>query len=100
MRRVNPALIGDETSMRTELTPRETTVLHLVAWGYTNQQIAQRLARGVKTIETHKANGMRKLRAASRADVVRYALKKGWLEPGAMPKTDGVATPQMLAGSA
>ena len=86
--------------MRTELTPSETTVLYLVAWGYTNQEIARRLARGVKTIETHNANGMRKLKAASRADVVRYALAQGWLEPAAMPNNSGVAAPQAVGGSA
>jgi DNA-binding NarL/FixJ family response regulator len=86
--------------MRTELTRSETTVLHLVAWGYTNQEIARRLARGVKTIETHKANGMRKLKAASRADVVRYALTQGWLEAAAMPNNASLSAAQVRGGSA
>ena len=61
------------------LSPRETTVLHLIAWGYTNKEIANRLDLSVKTIEAHKANGMRKLRFTSRFELVRYAVEWGWL---------------------
>ncbi|MEO7134661.1 MAG: LuxR C-terminal-related transcriptional regulator [Vicinamibacterales bacterium] len=77
--------------MVSPLTPRETVVLHLIAWGYTNQEIANRISLSVKTIESHKANGMRKLKVKTRADVVRYALAKGWLQPAAMPHSDGVS---------
>jgi DNA-binding NarL/FixJ family response regulator len=34
----------------------------------------------VKTVETHKANAMRKLGMSSRIDIVRYALLQGWLQ--------------------
>ena len=61
------------------LTPREEEVLRLVAWGYSNKEVAGRLDLSVKTVETHKANAMQKLGAGSRIDVVRFALLNGWL---------------------
>lgn len=67
------------------LSPRETTVLHLIAWGYTNKEIASRLALSVKTVEAHKANGMRKLGLAGRADLVRCAVEWGWLSKTESP---------------
>ena len=63
------------------LTAREREVLSLVAYGHTNKEIAARLGITVKTVETHKTNGMEKLDVTSRADLVRYALSQGWLEP-------------------
>ena len=67
------------------LSPREITVLHLIAWGYSNKEIANRLALSVKTIEAYKANGMRKLLLSSRAALVRYAVGFGWLLDDAAP---------------
>jgi DNA-binding NarL/FixJ family response regulator len=61
------------------LSPRETEVLRLIAWGNTNKEIASRLDLSVKTVEAHKANGMRKLGMRGRIDIVRYALLQGWL---------------------
>ena len=63
----------------TPLSPRETEVLRLIAWGNTNKEIAARLDLSVKTVEAHKANGMRKLGMRGRIDIVRYALLHGWL---------------------
>ena len=63
----------------TPLSPRETEVLRLIAWGNTNKEIASRLDLSVKTVEAHKANGMRKLSMRGRIDIVRYALLQGWL---------------------
>jgi DNA-binding NarL/FixJ family response regulator len=61
------------------LSERETEVLRLVAWGYTNKEIAAYLTISVKTVETHKANLMEKLDLKSRVEMVRYALHQGWL---------------------
>ena len=58
----------------TTLTPRERQVATLLAYGYTNTAIADRLNISVRTAEMHRANAMRKLAADSRADVVRWAL--------------------------
>jgi len=62
------------------LSARETEVVRLIAWGYSNKEIATRLDLSVKTIETHKANAMHKLGIRSRIDIVRYALLQGWLQ--------------------
>ena len=60
-------------------TVRETEVLRLVAQGYSNKEIAAQLDLSVKTIEVHKANGMRKLSLRGRIELLRYALHQGWL---------------------
>jgi DNA-binding NarL/FixJ family response regulator len=62
------------------LSSREGEVLRLIAWGYSNKEIAARLDLSVKTVETHKANAMHKLQMRSRIDIVRFALLQGWLE--------------------
>jgi DNA-binding NarL/FixJ family response regulator len=62
-----------------DLSEREVEVLRLVAWGYTNKEVAAYLRISVKTIETHKANIMQKLDLKSRVEMVRYALRQGWL---------------------
>ena len=59
------------------LTPREREVLQLIAEGRTNQQIADELVVSVKTVEAHKAHIMDKLKAKSRTDLIRYALRRG-----------------------
>jgi DNA-binding NarL/FixJ family response regulator len=64
------------------LSARELEVLKLVARGYTNRQIAERLFLSVKTVETYRARAMEKLGLATRAEVVRYALERGLLEEG------------------
>ena len=61
------------------LSPREEQVLRLVALGHSNKEIASQLDVSVKTIEAHKANAGQKLGLGGRADVVRYAHMRGWL---------------------
>lgn len=61
------------------LSPRERQVLQLVAEGYTNQQIADRIYVGVKSVETYRARIGQKLSLKNRADFVRYALEAGLL---------------------
>lgn len=61
------------------LSEREREVLHLLARGHTNQQVADRLCIGVKSVETYKARLMDKLGLKGRAELVRYALKHGFL---------------------
>jgi DNA-binding NarL/FixJ family response regulator len=63
-----------------DLSDREEQVLRLVAWGYSNKEIAAQLEISVKTVETYKARLMEKLGLRSRADIVRYALRQGWLQ--------------------
>ena len=62
------------------LSEREQEVLRLLALGHTNQEIAKQLFISVRTAETHRAHIMQKLRLATRAELVRYALAQGLLE--------------------
>jgi two-component system response regulator NreC len=61
------------------LTAREREVLHLVAEGHTNAQIAERLFISRRTVETHRANLMPTLDLQSQPDVISYALRRGIL---------------------
>jgi two-component system, NarL family, response regulator NreC len=63
------------------LSEREREVLRLLALGHTNQEIAKMLYISVRTAETHRAHIMQKLRLTTRAELVRYALAQGLLEP-------------------
>ncbi len=62
-----------------ELSSREAEVLKLTALGETNKEIARQLDVSVKTVETFKARGVKKLGLKSRADIVRYAAIQEWL---------------------
>jgi two-component system response regulator NreC len=88
-RYVHPALgarlVAAEVEERTRaeddpLSDREREVLRLLALGHTNQEIAKTLYLSVRTVETHRAHIMQKLRISTRADLVRYALAEGLLE--------------------
>jgi len=63
------------------LSDREREVLRLLALGHTNQEIATQLYISVRTAETHRAHIMQKLRLTRRADLVRYAMARGLLDP-------------------
>jgi DNA-binding NarL/FixJ family response regulator len=62
-----------------ELSRREEDVLKLVAQGFSNKQIAGQLKVSVKSVETYKARASEKKLLHSRADIVRYGIKQGWL---------------------
>jgi two-component system response regulator NreC len=63
------------------LSDREIEVLKLVARGYTNTEIGEKLHLSPKTIDTYRRRIMNKLGMDSRADMVDYALKYGLLKP-------------------
>ncbi len=68
-------------SREEELTPRELQVVKLVAEAHTNKEIAELLGLSEKTIENHRANAMRKLGMRDRVELVRYAIRRGLIEP-------------------
>jgi len=88
-RYVHPALgarlVAAEAEERAEaeqdpLSDREHEVLRLLALGHTNQEIATMLYLSVRTVETHRAHIMQKLRLETRAELVRYAIDHGLLD--------------------
>jgi DNA-binding NarL/FixJ family response regulator len=62
------------------LTGREQSIVHLVAEGRSNKQIAAVLGINVKTVETHRATVRRKLDLGSTAAVVRYAIRNNLVQ--------------------
>jgi DNA-binding NarL/FixJ family response regulator len=69
------------TSGEEELTPREEEIVKLVAEAHTTKQIAAILHLSEKTVEHHRANAMRKLGMRDRVELVRYAIRRGLIEP-------------------
>ena len=63
-----------------QLSPQEEKVLRLIAWGKSNKEVASELEISVKSVETYKARLTQKLRLRSRTDIVRFALRQGWLQ--------------------
>jgi DNA-binding NarL/FixJ family response regulator len=63
------------------LTPRELDVVKLIAEAHTNKQIAQALHVSEKTVESHRANVLSKLGMRDRVELVRYAIRRGLVEP-------------------
>jgi DNA-binding NarL/FixJ family response regulator len=63
------------------LTPRELEVVKLIAEAFTNKQIAETLRVSEKTVESHRANVLAKLGMRDRVELVRYAIKRGLVEP-------------------
>jgi two-component system, NarL family, response regulator NreC len=81
---INP-LLGARLAAEPEgppggLTPREIEVLRLVAAGFTNPEIAEKLVISIRTVETHRAAIHRKLDTSSRAEAVAFAREHGLLE--------------------
>jgi DNA-binding NarL/FixJ family response regulator len=73
--------ISDDTGPREPLTPREQEVVKLIAEAHTNTQIAEILHLAEKTVESHRANVLRKLGMRDRVELVRYAIRRGLVEP-------------------
>ncbi|HXR06049.1 MAG TPA: response regulator transcription factor [Candidatus Acidoferrum sp.] len=73
------ALANDRELGAAKLSDREKEVLVSLAWGYSNKEIAAKLALSVKTVETYKVRIGEKLRLHSRTEMVKFALRQGWL---------------------
>ncbi len=61
--------------MTERLAPREQQVVTMLAYGYTNGEVAERLVMSVRTAEGHRAHAMAKLGIHSRAELVTWALE-------------------------
>jgi DNA-binding NarL/FixJ family response regulator len=64
-----------------DLSAREEEVLRHLARGLSNKEVASRLGVSVKTVETYKSRATEKKGLKNRADIVRYGVKLGWLDP-------------------
>jgi DNA-binding NarL/FixJ family response regulator len=73
-------MADDSTGPVEPLTLRERQVLKLIAEAYTNKTIGETLHVSEKTVESHRANLMRKLEMRDRVELVRYAIRRGLIE--------------------
>jgi DNA-binding NarL/FixJ family response regulator len=81
-RRLVREWLADPESGPTEpLTPREQEVLKLIAEAHTNREIGEILHLSEKTVESHRGNLLRKLGMRDRVELVRYAIRRGLVEP-------------------
>jgi two-component system response regulator NreC len=62
------------------LSARQEEVLRLIALGYSNKDVADRLGISAKTVEAHRIAAMQKIGMNSRVDLVRFARFQGWFE--------------------
>jgi DNA-binding NarL/FixJ family response regulator len=58
-----------------QLSPREREIVQLLAEGKSNKEVGQKLGISVRTVETHRASILRKLKVSSVAEIVRYAIR-------------------------
>lgn len=72
---------GREDAGDEDLTPREEEIVKLVAEAHTTREIAEILHLSEKTVENHRGNAMRKLGMRDRVELVRYAIRRGLIEP-------------------
>ena len=70
----------DHRKANDNLTERERDIVHLVALGHTNKESADELHLSIRTVESHRANILRKLDVNNRAGLVRYALDNDLLD--------------------
>jgi len=73
-------MADDSTGPAEPLTLREREVLKLIAEAHTNREIGEVLFVSEKTVESHRANLMRKLGMRDRVELVRYAIRRGLIE--------------------
>lgn len=71
--------VGGSFESEVPLSPREREVMRLLAEGYSNKEIAEKLVVSPSTVHTHRSNLMSKLGLSSRRELIRYARKYGLL---------------------
>lgn len=73
-------LTGQIDIIQHPLTDREREVMRLVAFGYTNKEVAAKLGVTSKSVETYKTRASEKLDIRTRTKIVQYALLQGWFD--------------------
>jgi DNA-binding CsgD family transcriptional regulator len=84
---LTPASLPEAEAPRL-LSKREQEVLQLLALGYTNKQVGQRLYISARTVESHRAHIHTKLGSGSRPELVRFAMEQGLIETGRPPEVE------------
>ncbi len=89
-------IIPFSTARSDQPTPREQEILNYIWAGLTSQEIAARLQIAQKTVESHRANLLRKFRATNAAQLLRLALLEGLLS---VPSAEGAPATKRAAQS-
>jgi DNA-binding NarL/FixJ family response regulator len=71
---------GDLQVPADKLTAREREVVKLIAEGNKNREIADLLCISIRTVENHRANIMKKLKLKNTSELVKYAIRKKYVE--------------------
>jgi DNA-binding NarL/FixJ family response regulator len=71
----------DEAEPKDPLTPRERQVVKLIAEGQTSDEIAKTLVISRKTVDHHRASILDKLGMRNGAELTRYAIRRGLVQP-------------------
>jgi DNA-binding NarL/FixJ family response regulator len=74
-------MADDTRGPREPLSPREQQVLKLIAEAHPNREISEFLRLSEKTVEHHRSSILRKLGMRDRVELVRYAIRRGLVEP-------------------
>ena len=72
---------GMEEEKYNKLSSREKEVIGLIAAGYTNREIAQKLFLSIRTVEKHRQSAMRKLELGKHEELMKYAVRTGLIDP-------------------
>lgn len=75
----NAKSLNNNGDIAEKLTDREEEILILIAEGYSNKEIGERLFISHRTVDTHRTNIMKKINAKNIAGVIRYAIKNGYI---------------------
>jgi two-component system response regulator NreC len=83
------AKAGKERQATKALSRREGEVLHLLAQGYSNRQVADQIRVSVKTVETYRTRLRKKLGLKNRAQLYRFAEESGLLDTEPVEPPEG-----------
>ncbi|HLP09612.1 MAG TPA: response regulator transcription factor [Opitutaceae bacterium] len=83
VQRVHREMRADPTSFPKVLSDREQELLQLLGRGLSNDEAAAQMGLTAWTVHSHRRNIMKKLGAATQAELIRYALRKGFVRPDA-----------------
>ncbi|MBD9529572.1 response regulator transcription factor [Paracoccus sp. PAR01] len=75
------AYLGKPAAEAPSLTAREREIIKLIALGHSGKEIAIKLAISPKTVDVHRTSIHRKLNLRNLADLVRYSVRNGLIEP-------------------
>ncbi len=83
VQRVQQAMRNDPVAFAKVLSDREQELLHLLGRGFSNEEAAAQMGLTAWTVHSHRRNIMKKLGVATQAELIRYALRKGFVRPTA-----------------